>query len=101
MIKYVVINVNYERSPRFRFELPETEATMKFNRYFLEHSNTKVNRGRYWLIYHNVRNELLEAVKKSGQSELLAKLMAFDNDPLAIGIMLDLVINKDHIAWSD
>ncbi|EBU9744768.1 hypothetical protein LAA31_002494 [Salmonella enterica subsp. enterica serovar Enteritidis] len=101
MIKYVVINVNYERSPRFRFELPETEATMKFNRYFLEHSNTKVNRGRYWLIYYNARNELLEAVKKSGQSELLAKLMAFDNDPLAIGIMLDLVINKDHIAWSD
>lgn len=101
MIKYVVINVNYERSPRFRFELPETEATVKFNRYFLEHSNTKVNRGRYWLIYYNARNELLEAVKKSGQSELLAKLMAFDNDPLAIGIMLDLVINKDHIAWSD
>lgn len=101
MIKYVVINVNYERSPHFRFELPETEATMKFNRYFLEHSNTKVNRGRYWLIYYNARNELLEAVKKSGQSELLAKLMAFDNDPLAIGIMLDLVINKDHIAWSD
>ncbi|EBV4534868.1 hypothetical protein DOW51_26030 [Salmonella enterica subsp. enterica serovar Kentucky] len=101
MIKYVVINVNYERSPCFRFELPETEATMKFNRYFLEHSNTKVNRGRYWLIYYNARNELLEAVKKSGQSELLAKLMAFDNDPLAIGIMLDLVINKDHIAWSD
>lgn len=101
MIKYVVINVNYERSPRFRFELPETEATMKFNRYFLEHSNTKVNRGRYWLIYYNARNELLEAVKKSGQPELLAKLMAFDNDPLAIGVMLDLVINKDHIAWSD
>ncbi|EFY2245832.1 hypothetical protein DQB62_04290 [Shigella flexneri] len=101
MIKYVVINVNYERSPRFRFELPETNATMEFNRYFLEHSNTKVNRGRYWLIYYNARNELLKAVKKSGQQELLAKLMAFDNDPLAIGIMLDHVINKDEIAWSE
>nr|DAY64697.1 MAG TPA: hypothetical protein [Caudoviricetes sp.] len=32
---------------------------------------------------------------------MLAKLMAFDNDPLAIGIMLDLVINKDEIAWSE
>lgn len=101
MIKYVVINVDYERSPRFRFELPETNATMEFNRYFLEHSNTKVNRGRYWLIYYNARNELLKAVKKSGQQELLAKLMAFDNDPLAIGIMLDHVINKDEIAWSE
>ena len=101
MIKYVVINVNYERSPRFRFELPETNATMEFNRYFLEHSNTKVNRGRYWLIYYNARNELLKAVKKSGQQELLAKLMAFDNDPLAIGIMLDHVINKVEIAWSE
>ena len=101
MIKYVVINVNYERSPRFRFELPETNATMEFNRYFLEHSNTKVNRGRYWLIYYNARNELLKAVKKSGQQELLAKLMAFDNDPLAIGFMLDHVINKDEIAWSE
>ncbi len=99
MIKYIAINVNYERNPRFRFELPETKATMEFNRYLLEHSNTKINHGRYWLIYYNARNELLKAVKKSGQSELLAKLMAFDGDPLAIGIMLDLAINKDEIAW--
>ena len=99
MIKYIAINVNYERNPRFRFELPETKATMEFNRYLLEHSNTKVKHGRYWLIYYNARNELLKAVKKSGQQELLAKLMAFDNDPLAIGIMLDLAINKDEIAW--
>lgn len=99
MIKYIAINVNYERNPRFRFELPETKATMEFNRYLLEHSNTKINHGRYWLIYYNARNELLKAVKKSGQHELLAKLMAFDNDPLAIGIMLDLAINKDEIAW--
>ena len=42
MIKYIAINVNYERNPRFRFELPETKATMEFNRYLLEHSNTKV-----------------------------------------------------------
>lgn len=99
MIKYIAINVNYERNPRFRFELPETKATMEFNRCLLEHSNTKINHGRYWLIYYNARNELLKAVKKSGQSELLAKPMAFDNDPLAIGIMLDLAINKDEIAW--
>lgn len=99
MIKYIAINVNYERNPRFRFELPETNATMEFNRYLLEHSNTKINHGRYWLIYYNARNELLKAVKKSGQQELLAKLMPFDNDPLAIGIMLDLAINKDEIAW--
>ena len=99
MIKYIAINVNYERNPRFRFELPETRATMEFNRYLLEHSNTKINHGRYWLIYYNARNELLKAVKESGQPELLAKLMAFDNDPLAIGIMLDLAINKDEIAW--
>lgn len=99
MIKYIAINVNYERNPRFRFELPETKAIMEFNRYLLEHSNTKINHGRYWLIYYNARNELLKAVKKSGQQELLAKLMAFDNDPLAIGIMLDLAINKDEIAW--
>lgn len=99
MIKYIAINVNYERNPRFRFELPETKATMEFNRFLLEHSNTKINHGRYWLIYYNARNELLKAVKKSGQQELLAKLMAYDNDHLAIGIMLDLAINKDEIAW--
>ena len=99
MIKYIAINVNYERNPRFRFELLETKATMEFNRYLLEHSNTKINHGRYWLIYYNARNELLKAVKKSGQQDLLAKLMAYDNDPLAIGIMLDLAINKDEIAW--
>lgn len=94
MIKFIVINVNYERNVRFRFELPENKATEEFLTYFRGHSNLKVNYNRHWLIYYNARESLLRAVRASGNRELLERFRPFEQDPLAIGIMLDEIIVK-------
>ncbi|AWN08915.1 hypothetical protein MLDJOKPK_00079 [Salmonella phage SPAsTU] len=93
MVKLIVINMDYDRSVRFRFELPETNATETFLSAFRE-AKTSITFGRRWQIFYNARKTLMQAVEAAKLPEVKAKLEPFLKDPLAIGIMLDELVNK-------
>lgn len=93
MVKLIVINLDFDRSVRFRFELPDTKATEAFLVHFRK-SKTTINHGRRWLIYYNARETLLQALRVAKLTDVLEKLKPFENDTLAIGVMLDEPANK-------
>ncbi|QVW55120.1 hypothetical protein pEaSNUABM29_00076 [Erwinia phage pEa_SNUABM_29] len=93
MVKFIVINMDYDRSKRFRFELPETKATEAFLTQF-RNAKTSITFGRRWQIFYNARKSLMPALEAAKLPDVLAKLEPFLGDPLAIGIMLDELVNK-------
>lgn len=97
MVKFIVINMDYDRSVRFRFELPETKATETFLTAFRK-AKASVTHGRRWIIFYNARKDLTTALKAAKCTEVLEKLEPFQNDPLAIGIMLDELVTKPKPA---
>lgn len=100
MVKLIVINVNFERSVRFRFELPDTKATKAFMEHF-HNSKTAIDRGRRWQIYYNARDTLAAALKSAKLTEVIEKLKPFENETLSIGIMLDELVMRGKVAVDD
>ncbi|EBW6465551.1 hypothetical protein DP685_16285 [Salmonella enterica subsp. enterica serovar Mikawasima] len=100
MVKFIVVNMDFERSVSFRFELPENKATEAFLADFHK-AKTAISHGRRWQIFYNARKGLLKALKAAKDTKVLEKLEPFQNDPLAIGIMLDELVNKPKAAAED
>lgn len=87
MVKLLVIELNQYRDVLHRFELPDNVATTAFIERF-RGMKTGMYGGRKWLVYYNVRKALADAVTAGKLKETAAFLKPYENDSLAIGIML-------------
>lgn len=88
MPKLRVIELNQWRDTLLSFELPESDATTAFMEKF-QSMKSGLYGGRRWHVYYNMRKLLAPALADAKLTEVIAFLAPYEDNSLAIGIMME------------